>query len=63
MLVLRYEQKYILTTNLHQNVVSTFLNINSNNLNIKQLTSFKAIKFAKQELLTDKGRQWSESVW
>ena len=62
-LVLKYEQKYILTTDLHQNVVNTFVNINSNNLNIKQLASFKAIKFGKQqwvsewvsELVTGKG--------
>ena len=47
--MLKYEQKYILTTDLHQNVVNTFVNINSNNLNIKQLASFKAIKFAKQQ--------------
>ena len=61
--MLKYEQKYILTTDLHQNVVNTFVNINSNNLNIKQLASFKAIKFGKQqwvsewvsELVTGKG--------
>ena len=61
--MLKYEQKYILTTDLHQNVVNTFVNINSNNLNIKQLAPFKAINFGKQqwvsewvsELVTDKG--------